>query len=262
MNCPDLVKIFDEAMVAPEFPPDPSYKPKKKFKPSVLGTPCLRKIFYSYMKVEPDYKVDFQGALTFKLGDFYGGVLVDMYRKAGILVDYLDPKTGKYRDHMNKPGFDLEFPVVDYDIEITWAKIDAVLVIDGKIWLGEFKSIKDDKWKWLKEAKPEHKVQGGLYLYLFKESMRQGKFKHIPQLKDMTADDVEGIIFLYWNKGTNERRQFVHTDLEKEFEATIQKIFEVKDHVKRNELPKKTEDFCNWCEFRDRCSREYKPECK
>lgn len=254
MSIPNLIEIFDQTLLT-EKPLD--YVLKPKFKPSSLGSPCLRKIYYSYLRVPEDYKPDLKGQLIFRLGDAYGEILCKTYREAGILIDYVK-EDGTYKTAIGGFGFDYEFPMRDKDLEIS-SKTDAVLLIDGKLWLGEWKSIGANGWKYLKDAKPEHKIQGAMYLYFFKEALRAGKFSHIPALQGIT--DVEGVIFLYWNKETNERRQYAYTDLSNEFESTIHKIVTVKEYQARNELPPKTTDWCQSCSFRDKCAKNFKPEC-
>lgn len=253
MTIPNLTKIMERSLLTQK---ELNYVPSPKFRPSYLGTPCLRKIYYSYYRVEPDELPNLKGQKIFRVGDALHSMISQIYRDAGVLVDYRN-KDGSYRKHISGFGFDYEFPLKDYDLEIS-SKIDAVLKIDGKLWIGEWKSCSGKKFMPLKGAMPEHIIQGAMYLYLFREQLKAGKFSHIPELDGIT--DVEGVIFLYLNKeNLDDYKEFAYTDLELPFMNVIEKILKVKDHCSSGTLPPGTVDNCQWCDYKNKCAINFKP---
>jgi CRISPR/Cas system-associated exonuclease Cas4 (RecB family) len=220
----------------------------------MLGTNCIRKLYYSYNKVEEDFLPDAKSARIMALGNSIGDMLAETFRKSGVLVDYHEP--GETADPTGKSKDQLEFPVRDKEIEINLGKIDAVTIIDGKLWLGEFKSINNNGFGKLIGPKPEHAVQGVIYLYLFNRLLKEGAFSHIEKLKDFTK--AEGIIFLYINKDNSEVKEFELTEGDEIFKAVIMKMQGVKKCTQEGSLPEKTPEFCQTCPWRAKCEKNYK----
>ena len=237
-------------------------KPAKKstskqdpaFKPSALGSPCLRKIYYSYNRVPEDYGMDLRIKRICDLGDSIHELLSEYLREAGVLIDYRLPDgTTPLNKYSGKP--DAEFPLKDAFLKVS-AKIDAVMVIEDQLWLGEWKSINAKGFKYLKKPKPEHKVQGALYLYLFRKALKEGAYSHISELSPF--EEVQGVKFLYYNKENSELKEFSVTDASKEFTETIEKMKIIEDHIEAGTLPPGTKDWCQTCSWRAKCSKNYK----
>lgn len=243
-----LIKIYDKHITAPR--PPITYKQKPKFRPSMIGTPCMRKLFYSYNNVPEDYPFPPENKKKMDLGDYIHLMLCDRYRKTGNLIDYHN-KDGSVPRCRWTGGDDLEFPLKDIDLEIS-AKIDAVLDIDNELWLGEWKSINERGFKALKDKpKDEHLIQGILYLYLFNRALQEGKYKHIKRLDKF--DKVTGVRFIYYNKNTSEKLEFVYTEHDKLFMQIINKMSELKEFTANNILPPTKYDWCKTCGWRKKC---------
>ena len=228
-----------------------------RVKPSDLGSPCMRKIFYSYLRTEPDQKIKPQQKRIFDTGDAFHDMVKDWVKGAKLLIDYKDPKTGELpiNKWTNKP--DGEFPIVVPELGIKKGKIDAILLIDGKLWIGEFKSIKDEKFHELEGAQEDHKIQANTYVHLFEHCLNKGDYKHIKELEGHT--EVEGVIFLYVNKNDSEPREYIVLKDDASFEKIVEKISELKKYVEKNELPPWTEHYCYFCPFNKKCEKDFNP---
>lgn len=252
-----LTKIIEEQLFKED--PAPNYKLKPKFRPSSLGTPCLRKLFYSYLRVEEDFKAPPQLKKYAALGNVAHDMLSEYFRNAGVLIDYHNKDGSPPKDRWNPGKYDFEFPLKDKDLEMS-AKIDAVLIIDGKLWLGEWKTATVNSFNKLHAPKPEHKIQGSTYVYTFNKALAEGKYSHIKQLDGF--EKAEGIIFLYLNKDDHSLKEFCLTaeQCQETFQQTVGKIIEVKNHCNNNTLPPKTQDWCNSCPWRTKCLQNYIPD--
>lgn len=213
----------------------------------------MRKLYYSYNKVPEDYPFPLNAKRIMKLGDAVHEMLGDVYRRAGILVDYYNKQGKKLKDIDGSP--DLEFPIKSKHLEIKKGKIDAVMIIDGKLWLGEYKSINDRGFNNLNSAKPDHFIQGITYLYVFNKMLADGEYAHIKELAGF--EKAEGIRFLYVNKNNTEFKEYVHTTAEQAFINIVNKIQTIKNHTEKKELPPKTKDWCQSCSWRDKCAKNY-----
>ncbi len=235
-------------------------------KASFLGTPCLRKIYYNYLRVEADYGWKWENIENFELGEAIHTMIQRWLFQMGVYIPFRDKKGGKIKKHWKvewemKPP-DPEFPVNDSDISVKNNKIDGILKLDGEFWLLEVKSINEKGWnKYIKkDAKQEHKEQGNFYLHLFEQNYSEGLFDHIPELENFK--ELAGVIFVYTHREADNipwKEFWVERDPEL-FEATIGKILAVKEHVEEGTLPAKTEDFCPWCNYRDKCKRDFRPK--
>lgn len=253
----DLKKLFDDQLNKPK-PKDPNYvkDPTPTFKPSMLGSPCHRKIYYSYNKVPQDQDFDPKMKRIMLLGDMFHDALKDTFREAGIMIDYYG------EDHLENPdkyktNSDREFRLTSPDLGIKLGKIDAILKIDGKIYLGEFKSINLKGFEKLHSPKDDHLIQATLYLYIFNKMLAEGKYKHIKELDGYTQ--VEGIIYLYVCKDNTEMKQFAIGPYQKVFVDTVNKIESVKAHTVNKTLPPKTDDWCQSCPWAFKCKKNYIP---
>lgn len=247
-----LTKLFNDTLMA-----EPEYvskaEPHFKIRPSDLGSPCMRKVFYSSGMVPKDYGFDLDGKKRMALGTAVNDMLIKTYRKSGQLVEYYNPD-GTIPVKFGEP--DREFPLVDPDIYLEKGKIDAVLIIDGKLWLAEFKSINLKGAENLKVPKSDHFIQGVTYFYVFNRSLQEGKFSHIKELDGFSQ--AEGIIFLYVVKDNTRFVEFEFTEADQAFKRIVDKIFEAKANYDTQTLPPKTQDYCYSCPWRLKCSKEQK----
>ncbi len=230
----------------------PTKKPAPAFKPSALGTPCHRKVYYSYNRVPEDFQATLQLQKYGDMGDAMHERLIGNIRSDGVLIDYYDPD-GSTPIRFGKPK--KEFPLKDPDLEVS-SFIDAVVVYDGKLWLGELKSIGLDKFNALFMPKPEHMPQGVMYLYLFNKALADGKYAHIKELTPFTK--VEGIRFLYECRDNGFMKEFEVTEASELFGQTVGKMLDVKAHTAAGTLPDKTPDWCKTCEWRTKCKADVK----
>lgn len=235
----------------------PDYKPKPRIKPSDLGSPCYRKIYYSYLRTDPDQKIKPDQKRIFDIGDAVHGMIGDWVLGAKLLIPYRDLKTGEIplSKWTGKP--DMEFPIVVPELDIEKGKIDAILKIDGEIWIGEWKSSKSSKFEELTAAQDEHIIQANTYVHLFEYCLQRGDYAHIEELSGIT--EVKGVIFLYLNKDTSELKEFIVPKMDDSLEVVVEKIAKIKEFVDKKELPGKTEHYCYFCPFNKKCKKEFNP---
>ena len=228
-----------------------------RIKPSDLGSACFRKIFYSTIRTEPDSKTTAQQKRVFDTGDAFHTMLKKWVKDMGILIEYLDPKTGKPPIDWRTKEPNSEFPIVVQELGIQSGKIDAILKFKGKLWVGEFKSIKDERFHELSEAKPEHRVQADTYVHLFEFCWERGDYNHIEALSEY--NEIAGVIYLYVNKNDSSIKEFVVEKSEEDFEKVVEKISQVKEFINKETLPPKTKDFCPWCSWNKKCEKNVNP---
>lgn len=227
---------------APVEPPKPIFK----IKPSILGSKCNRMIFYSATGVSEDVPFPLVAKKRMVLGNAIGDMLTEKFLAQGILLKYRLPDgTIKVRDGKE----DIEFPVSSDELYIQKGKIDGVFVIDGKLWIGEYKSINQNGFDQLTRPHNDHLIQGVSYLYIFNKLLQEGKFSHIPELQPFTK--AEGLIILYVNKNDTDMKEYVITNADQSFTGIVGKIMQIKYFAENNILPPCTPDYgrtcnCNW----------------
>lgn len=238
------------------------WKPNQehRIKPSDLSSPCMRKIYYSTIRTEPDQKIDAKQKRIFDTGDAFHDMVKDWAKASKLLIEYKDPETGKVPIDKWSKKPNSEFPIVVKELGINSGKIDAILKIDGKLWVGEFKSIKDERFHELKNAKDDHQMQANTYVHLFEHCWERGDYDHIEELNDFT--ELEGVIFIYVNKNDSEIKEYVVEKSDASFEAIVEKISTLKGFIKRKELPPKTQDFCSYCTWNKKCAKSVNPLAK
>lgn len=182
-----------------------------------------------------------------KLGTAINDMLTEVYLEAKILIKYYNPDGTIRKDFNGKDDF--EFPVSSEEIYIERGKIDGVFIIDGKLWLGEYKSINQKGFDSLTGPKSDHLVQGVSYLYIFNKMLTEGKYSHIKELQGFTK--AEGLVFLYVNKNDTDFKEFVVRNADNTFAGIVSKIMTIKWHADNNVLPPCTPDYgrtcsCNW----------------
>lgn len=224
------------------------------FKPSMLGSKCLRKIFYSYNRVIEDYAPDKKSAKIMHLGNYVGDMISKLVQKSGQAIVYRN-KDGSFN---RKPdgSIDSEFVLFDEVLDIKKAKIDEVIKCGDKVFLLEYKSANDRSFSSLNGPKDDHKIQGTLYYYIFNKMLEAGEFSHISELDGVTK--CEGVIYVYYNKNDSSIKEFLLDATEDVFIHTIEKIDKVTEFTKNDVLPPKTEDYCGTCPWRTKCSKNQK----
>lgn len=235
------------------------YVPKKlTFSPSVTSSPCHRRILYKFLRIEPDFFPTAKQVRIFNTGDALHDMMKNWVRKSVGLIDYRLPDGTQPINWFTKAP-DLEFPVADESLQIK-GKIDGVSIVDGEVWLFEFKSIKSEEFKKLKGPQEGHKKQGMPYAFLFEQDLKAGKYDYIEELKGRR--EVAGVIFMYLNKDNSELKEYRLAKDFSYFETVAQTIFTILEHVEAKTLPEPTEDYCHNCEFRLRCNKNLNPLAK
>ena len=258
-----LIQIFDQTLDSPEVSTETTTSiisgktkpPSFKIKPSMLGSKCLRKVYYSSASVPEDYPFDLQGKKRMALGDAIHSMLHDTFKKAGILIEYYNPDGSINMDWKNPTKEDREFPLVCPDIFIKKGKIDAVMVIDGELWLGEYKSINMRGFESLNGPKDDHIVQAVTYWYVFNKLLSEGAFAHIKELQGHTR--AKGVRWLYVNKDDTSMKEYSLTQGDDVFAKIVEKIVKIHGMFETKTLPPKTEDWCRSCNWRTKCSKNF-----
>lgn len=227
-------------------------------KPSVLGSPCVRKVYYSYNKAPEDIPFPLANARITNLGNAVGKILFDAFDKEGIAIRFTKPDGTYYIDDFTGEP-DYEFRLTCPELAIKLAKIDIVVTLDDGLWLGEFKSINERGFKELKGPKNDHMIQGVTYLYLFNRALKEGLFSHIPQLARF--EKANGIRYLYYWKDKSELKEFViplGPKSEQIFRNVVEKVQQVQAFTEANELPPPSDDYCKTCTYQFRCAQSKK----
>ena len=243
---PDYAKLYGK-----------DYKPKPRIKPSDLGMESLRRIFYSYMRVDPDQKIEAKLKRIFDTGDAYHDMMKTWVKDMGILIEYKDPETGEIPIDKWSGKPNSEFPVNIVELEVKNGKIDAILLVDGKIWIGEFKSAKDSKWQPIDEPMDDHAMQANTYVHLFEYCLQRGDYAHIKELNGFT--EVEGVIYLYINKDTSELKEYVCEKDSSDLDPIVKKIVKIQEYREKKKLPPCA---CNpkaWCPYNKKCAKNFNP---
>lgn len=250
----DKIDAFLLKSANPDYGPD--YKPKPRIKPSDLGSPSLRRIFYSYLRVTQDKKIEPKVKRIFDTGDAMHDMIRSWVKGAGLLIEFKD-KTGKVPPDRWTGKPNPEFPISVPELDIKEGKIDAILLIDGKLWIGEFKSAKDSKFQPLDDAQDDHKIQANTYVHLFEFCLQRGDYAHIEELKGFT--EVEGVIYLYINKDTSELREFIQPKSDSDLEEIVEKIAKIKEYVEKKKLPPCACEPKKWCPYYAKCCKNFNP---
>lgn len=249
-----LIEIFQEVLNKETPKKKKTSSPAFKIKPSMLGSPCMRKIYYSASGVEEDYGFDLSGKKRMKLGDAIHEMLHSTFKEAGITVPYVNPDGTPHR----KFGFMAEteeFPLECPELFVKNGYIDEVMIIDGELWIGEYKSINLRGFQNLASAKTDHIIQAVTYWYIFNLHLADGKFSHLPQLQGFTK--AKGVRWLYVNKDDTEFKEYTMTEGDVIFKQIVDRIMAVKHTHDTKTLPPKSPDFCQTCNWRDKCKNNF-----
>lgn len=233
-----------------------------RFRPSDIGIPCLRKIFYSYTRAVPDYPKSLDLQWYGAGGDAYHQLFQEEIKAA--LRDKNDPnfkfieyrtKKGKLARHFKTGKVSIEFPINNKKLEVKLGYVDGVVVLDGELWILEIKTAGTNSMKSLRKPKSEHLGQAHFCLNLFNACLKRGKYTHIPALKSFTK--AVGVILFYVNRDRpSDRKEFKYLQSPEPMKELITKCKIVKKAALTKTLPPKTDYFCHGCEFREKCERD------
>jgi len=226
------------------------YKAEPALKPSSIGHPCTRKIYYDYWRFEQDTPFDARSEITMNIGSKLHEMVQGWFKGSDEFITYKNPK--------NK--YDVEFPVTAPDLLIKKGKIDGVLRLNNKLWLLEVKTIHDIGFDFLTEPKKDHIFQGMLYVYLFERNLRDNLYAGCDEsLRDEQKNplEVEGIIFLYLNKNSAKLKAYNIKKDDEVFAEILKKIETIALHVEQKALPaKRATKLCNYCPYFNACKAQ------
>jgi len=242
----DILNII-ETQLRKRFDKFKTYKAEPALKPSSIGHPCLRKIYYDYWRVDQDTPFDYKSEIIFNMGSKLHEMVQAWLKDSDVFVSYQDKK--------NK--YEIEFPVEAPDLLIKKGKIDGILKIDNKLWILEIKTINDIGFDFLTEPKKDHTYQGMLYVFLFEENLQRGLYPAYDKVfknEDKQPLNVEGIIYLYLNKNSAKLKSYTVLKDEALYKEILDKIQQLIAFIKAKELPphKKTK-LCSYCPFFNTC---------
>ena len=249
-----LIDVFNQTLnKEPSWKKSKDFKPSFKIKPSMLGSKCMRKCYYSSSGVPEDFPFPLDGKKRMKLGDAVHDMLHEVFKEAGVLIEYYNPDGSIQKDWTGKNDF--EFPLTSPELFIKKGKVDAIVILDGKLWVVEYKSINSNGFNELAQPKGEHIIQATTYYYVFNQHLQEGKFSHIKELQGFTK--AEGVRYLYVNKDDTNFKEFVYSDTDFIFQQIVQKIVDLKQAFDSKTLPPKTQDWCQSCSWRNKCKQNF-----
>lgn len=223
-------------------------------RPSSLGSPCLRKIYYEYFRITPDFPFDIKTLRIFETGNYYEAMVLSWLKKLGEHISYRLPDGSIPIDfRTNQP--DPQFLIYSPRWRIKKGKIDNVGVVDGKLWIYEIKSMKSTKFAKLEAPLPEHLIQVAIYFQTFNDLLIAGEYNHIPEVTG--KGKAEGVKILYISKDDSQIKEFIlgTPALNQMVLDVDKKIMVVNQFIDKKTLPPKTKNFCDFCSFRTRCSK-------
>ena len=249
-----LDRIDDHLFESYNRPRSANYTPKPGFAPSALGAKCLRKVYYGYWKIEKDFPINTNSAKIFATGDMYEDLVMGWMKAIEEHIPYLNPD-GTIPIRFGKP--DVQFPISSEKWEIKNGLIDNVAVVDGKLWIYEIKSSNEKKFKDQIGPQEDHKYQAGIYFQAFNELLAAGAFAHIKALDGHTK--AFGVKYFYINKNNSAMKEYIvqGDTLVHHIAAIDARVALMKGLNTKKELPKKTEDYCFFCNYRLKCKRDW-----
>ena len=235
---------------------------------------CSRLTYYMRKGVEADYKANEPRLQRiFDNGTCVHLRLQNYLLKSGVLLDD-------------------EAPLFNREYEIM-GTTDGLLLDGDTLAVLEIKSINAYGFNALKDAKEEHKLQAGVYLFCLNElrkdilrgkraelelaykdklnsflkgdkhSTKQEKvekqFKSFCKTLDLLEKypkPLQKVIFLYESKDTQELKEFCFTNIESVLKKALDKFNYLNDCIKTNNIPPIEKSFnCNGCRFREVCKK-------
>lgn len=250
-----LERIFEYLRNSRIFPI--TYVQKPSHKPSTLGSPCSRKIYYSYFKVPEESKIEPQNLCVMEAGNKMEEMIVEWLKAIGEHIPFRQ-KNGEIKvdKRTNKP--DHQFIISSEKWRIRKGKIDNVARDDVGLWIYEIKSVNDRKFKLLKKGPfSEHLIQNSIYLQCFNDLYLAGEYDHIPEIKG--GGKAIGLKLIYINRNDGALKHFVFKieELTKLILDIDRKIAKENQYIDTKTLPPKTPDMCNYCNFRSKCDFDW-----
>lgn len=245
--------MFKEAFIAAldKFLKLDSYKSKnKKFSPSMVSSPCVRKAYYHYNLTEPDFEESLDKRGTLYLGSVYQNIVIEILKKNFEFVEY----KGEESSNPNAPKY--EFPVKNEDPKIS-GRIDGIVIYNNEPWMIEIKSSSPFPFEKLNKVKSDHLEQGALYFELFNRALAAGDYKDYEKLANFKK--LSGIFYIYVNKVNLACKVFQVTDCSKALQSVLLKMKTILNATNLKVLPEKTEFYCDTCPYRLKCKKNENP---
>jgi len=242
------MNIFEQAILEMlEVKTTPRVRTTKNFAPSLLGSPCERKIYYTYNCVaEEAVKQTLPLKVALEAGKAYEEIVLSFLRNAGMtLVE--DPTS-----------FNKQIQLSSSEIGINKAFIDVLHVKDNVAYVAEIKSCTLKDFKDIEKKnlpKPTHLVQGVLYLYILRSMLKNGRLAHLKEMKDVKI--IKSISFIYMCKDSGAIKIMELDKADGVFTDIYKKITRIKEFSEKKILPAKTFDFCMNCSFKSKCYKEF-----
>lgn len=221
-------------------------------KPSVLSSPCLRKVYYNYANAPEESGPPLHLQRRAKMGIEVGKMIQNSLIEAGVAIKYRKPD-GSYNKDWRTGENDYEFEVWDEKLKVKKGKIDSLVILEGKLWVVEIKSVNDRTYSGLSAPRYSDAVQSITYLYLFNKLLKEGAYSHIKEL-----DGVEravGVRHIYYNRDSSYLKEFTMTDTASVFKALVEKIYTIQWYHQNRQLPLCTPDYCGSCPYKKRCDQ-------
>lgn len=219
-----------------------------RHKPSMLGSKCLRKIYYSYFHVAEDSPPDSRALRIFNTGDAIETMVSQWLQKVGEHIPYIQ----------REQDFKDQFPVNSPRWRIPYGFLDGVGFHNGKLFIYEIKSCNTNKFTKLSEPMPDHLQQVAIYIQCFNDLTSQGAFSHIPELAQKSK--AEGVKFIYVNKNTSEIKEFTisYETLVPVIKKLDEKILSLNaQYIDQKVLPPKTSESCIFCPYQKKCRLDW-----
>lgn len=213
-----VAKKIDDVLVARNEVGRPS---KRKWRGSLLGG-CIRAHWYSANNVPMSEPFDGGTLRIFAMGHAVSAFLEGALREA-------------YGDKIQ-----FEVPVESPEDNFA-GNIDALIKLDDRHIILEFKSIKHNGFIRLNDAKPEHKVQASAYARFYAASLED-------------APDIETWV-VYVSKDAYEIKEF---EVEVDWENRAKRVLDVLNYY-GDRLPPRLPNAskrkwpCGWCNWRTEC---------
>lgn len=225
------------------------------------------------------------------------GVPADSISNEPRLQRIFDNGTGvhiRLQSYLKRAGvlLDDEAPLFNLEHKIM-GTTDGLLKDGNTLAVLEIKSINNYGFSTLKDAKPEHKLQAGIYLYCLNELRKEilrGKRREIEKQyilklteflqtdKKFTKEEkitrhfnsfkttldwlekypspLTKVIFLYENKDTQELKEFVVYNPANEIAKALKKFDDLNIAVETGNIPVKSKSFnCNTCRYKKECEQ-------
>lgn len=190
------------------------YREQKRFYITDAGR-CPRAVFFKFKNI-PRKEMEARLLRLFEHGDYIQMQILNIMFSLGIVR-----------------ASEIEIPPQ----EIISGRADAIITLENKLYVVDFKSINGILFNKLEEPKEENVNQLQLYMHFFK----------IPR----------GIL-LYMNKDTSELKEFYLEYDKKRCEKLLADLKNLKDKINKNIVPSRLPDFpqnwqCRFCQFKDIC---------